>query len=70
MNQYIRPKAHAPLKGWRVITLPAFLNEPEITALVVEELAAELERLVERSRVREARTLFSWMDDSERESAS
>ena len=70
MNHYVRPASQAPLKGWRIVTLPAFFNEPELTYLVVEKLATELEHLVARGRVREARTLLFWFDDSSVEAAS
>lgn len=70
MNHYIRPASQAPLKGWRIVTVPAFLDEPALRYLVVDDLATELEHLVARGRVREARTLLFWFDDSTVEAAS
>ena len=62
-SNYVRPAAQAPLAGWRLVTLPAFNEEPAITYLITNELATELEHLVSRNRVREARALLFWFDD-------
>ena len=61
-KEYVRPLSDAPVKGFRPVTLPAFSNEPEIQRLVYGSLATELEHLVSRGRIREARTLFFWFD--------
>jgi hypothetical protein len=61
-REYIRPMSDHPAKGFRPVTLPAFNNEPEVQRLVYDNLATELEHLVSRGRIREARTLFFWFD--------
>jgi hypothetical protein len=66
-SQYVRPASQAPLAGWRLVTVPAFSNtEPAVTYLITNELATELEHLIQRGRIREARTLLFWFDDSDR----
>ena len=61
-REYVRPMSDAPVKDFKAVTLPAFANEPEITRLVYVNLANELEHLIARGRIREARTLFFWFD--------
>jgi hypothetical protein len=63
-SHYVRPASQAPLAGWRLVTIPAFVDEPAVTYLITDDLATELEHLVSRGRVREARALLFWFDAS------
>ena len=63
-NNYVLPASDAPCKGFRLVALPEFNDQPATTKLVTDDLAKELEHLVSRGRIREARTLLSWFDET------
>jgi hypothetical protein len=57
-KHYVRKVSEGPTpKGWKVVTIP-----DEGTYEVAEQLATEIEWLLSRGKVREARTLLFWMD--------